>query len=90
MSKKKETGDSRVPVDSECCRLEALVAVDERGQLVLPKDIREGAGIKAGDKLAVVATKKGDKVCCIVLMRAEELAGSVKKTLGPLLQELVK
>lgn len=91
MSRKKEMEKScGLAVASECCRLEALVTVDERGQIVLPKDVRESAGIKAGDKLAVVASKKGEKACCIVLMRVEELAESVKKTLGPLLQELVK
>jgi antitoxin PrlF len=32
-----------------------MVSVDERGQMVLPKDLREKANIKAGDKLAVVS-----------------------------------
>jgi AbrB family looped-hinge helix DNA binding protein len=37
-----------------CCGVEAVVSVDSRGQVVLPKDLRAAAGIKAGDKLAVV------------------------------------
>jgi AbrB family looped-hinge helix DNA binding protein len=52
-----------------CCRVEAVVGVDERGQMVLPKDVREKAGIRAGDKLAVVMWEQGEEVCCLVLMR---------------------
>ena len=91
MSKKKEEeGSCGVVVASGCCKLEALVRVDERGQIVLPKDLRERAGIKAGDKLVVVVSKKGEKVCCIMLMRAEDLTESIRKTFGPLLEDLVK
>ncbi len=44
------------------CKVESLVAVDERGQMVLPKEIREKAGITAGDKLALVSWEKDGKV----------------------------
>lgn len=73
---------------SSCCRVEALVSVDERGQMVLPKDLREKAGIKAGDKLAVSSWEKDGNVCCIFLTRAEELADMVKDFLGPVLKEI--
>jgi len=43
---------------ADCCRVESLVGVDERGQMVLPKELRDRADIKAGDKLAVVASLK--------------------------------
>ena len=33
-----------------CCKVESIVSVDERGQMVLPKEIRERAKIGAGDK----------------------------------------
>ena len=45
----KEEGNCGIAVASGCCKLEAVVAVDERGQIVLPKDLRERAGIRAGD-----------------------------------------
>ena len=45
-----------------CCRVESLVSIDERGQMVLPKEIRNKAGIKAGDKLAVVLMEKEGKI----------------------------
>ncbi|MCJ2562808.1 MAG: AbrB/MazE/SpoVT family DNA-binding domain-containing protein, partial [Candidatus Thermoplasmatota archaeon] len=40
--------------ETACCKVESVVSIDERGQMVLPKDIRDRAGIGAGDKLAVV------------------------------------
>ena len=91
MSKRKEEKQGcGVVVTGGCCKIEAVVSVDERGQIVLPKDLRERAGIKAGDKLAVVASKKGEKVCCIMLMRAEDLTEGIRETLGPLLGDLIK
>ncbi|MCX7634710.1 MAG: HgcAB-associated protein [Syntrophales bacterium] len=67
------------------CRLEALVSVDERGQMVLPKDLRERAGIKAGDKLALITWEKDGMVCCLTLMKAENLAAGVKAFLEPIM-----
>jgi AbrB family looped-hinge helix DNA binding protein len=72
-----------------CCAVEAVVSVDARGQLVLPKELRSRAGIKAGDKLAVVSMESEGRVCCLSLMKVEELAGTVKEILGPVARELV-
>lgn len=72
-----------------CCRVESVVSVDERGQLVLPKEVRERAGIRAGDKLAVVSLEKDGSVCCLTLMRVEALTGMVKDILGPVMQEVM-
>ena len=83
MTKKKEGGPG-----GGCCQVASLVSVDERGQMVLPKDIRERAGIKAGDKLALVAWEKDGAVCCLTLIKADELGGMVKDKLGPVLTGL--
>ncbi len=72
----------------ECCSVEAVVTVDARGQIVLPKELRSAAGIGAGDKLAVVAMQSGGKVCCLSLMKVEQLAATVKDILGPVAREL--
>lgn len=72
------------------CKVEAMVSVDERGQMVLPKETRQKAGIRAGDKLAVINWEKGGKICCIVLVKADELAGMVKGMLGPMAKEILK
>jgi antitoxin PrlF len=71
-----------------CCNVEAVVSVDERGQMVLPKDIREKAGIKAGDKLAIVAMRQGNEVCCLSMIKVEALTGMVKGMLGPVMKEI--
>jgi AbrB family looped-hinge helix DNA binding protein len=64
------------------------VSIDERGQLVLPKDVRTKAGIKPGDKLALVAFREGDEICCFTLISADRLVGAVQDTLGPLMSGL--
>ena len=71
-----------------CCRVEALVSVDERGQMVLPKEIRERAGIKAGDKLAVVALEHDNCLCCISLIKVDDLTEMVKIKLGPAMEAI--
>ena len=68
-----------------CCRVEAVVSVDDRGQMVLPKEIRDKAGIQAGDKLAVVGMEQDGKLCCISLIKVEELTEMVKSMLGPVM-----
>ena len=72
-----------------CCKVESLVTVDDRGQMVLPKELRDRAGIKGGDKLAVIGWEKEGKVCCLSLIRVEELSMMVKGVLGPLMGDLL-
>lgn len=57
--------------------------MDDRGQMVLPKELREKANIRAGDKLAVTCWEKDGKACCISLTKAEDLTNMVKAKLGP-------
>ena len=73
-----------------CCKVESIVSVDERGQMVLPKDLREKAKIKPGDKLAVVSMERNGKICCLSLIKVEELEGMVKSMLGPVMDEVFK
>ena len=72
-----------------CCRVEALVRIDERGQMVLPKETRQKANIGAGDKLALVAFEREGRVCCISLIKVEELTDMVKSMLGPMTKEIL-
>ncbi|TDB37948.1 MAG: AbrB/MazE/SpoVT family DNA-binding domain-containing protein [Actinobacteria bacterium] len=74
----------------ECCSLEAVVTIDERGQFVLPKDLRVRAGIGAGDRLAVVSYRGEDGgICCITLLKAESMAGAVKSVIDPALRGIL-
>lgn len=74
----------------DLCKVEAIVSVDERGQMVLPKEVREKAGMRAGDKLAIVSCKNQGAPCCLVLFKADAMADMVKSMLGPLLGEIKK
>ena len=69
------------------CRIEAVLTIDERGQMVLPKDMREKAGVRNGDKLALISWEKDGSICCLTLMKVENLSGMVKEVLGPLMNE---
>jgi bifunctional DNA-binding transcriptional regulator/antitoxin component of YhaV-PrlF toxin-antitoxin module len=55
--------------------------------MVLPKDVREKAGIRTGDKLALISWEKDGSICCLALMKADSLNSMVKDILGPLLHE---
>ena len=73
-----------------CCKVEALVSIDERGQMVLPKETRAKANIHAGDKLAVVSWEKDGKAWCLSLIKAEDLTEMVKGMLGPVMEEILQ
>jgi AbrB family looped-hinge helix DNA binding protein len=76
--------------DSEMgrCRVEAVVSVDDRGQMVLPKELRDKAGIQAGDKLAIIGMERDGKMCCISLIKVDEITEMVKSMLGPVMKEI--
>ncbi len=71
------------------CKVESILSVDERGQMVLPKEVRERAGIGAGDKLALITWEKDGKICCMSMIKVEDLTGMVKNVLGPLMSEII-
>ncbi len=77
------------PTLGTCCRVESVVSVDERGQMVLPKDVRDKAGIRPGEKLALVLWEKDGEICCMVLMRTQVLSAKVKEMLGPALEDVM-
>lgn len=90
MTKKDKGKDSCMPkaIGMACCKVEAVISVDERGQTVLPKELRDKANIRAGDKLAVLSMEKGEKTCCLTLIKVEEIEEMVKGMLGPLWKEI--
>jgi AbrB family looped-hinge helix DNA binding protein len=75
--------------EAGCCRVEALVSIDDRGQMVLPKELREKAGIQPGNKLALTTWERDGRVCCITMTKVEELADMVRATLGPVMKEIL-
>ncbi len=90
---RKKVGESCCAAIGEgmgCCKVESLISVDERGQMVLPKDIRDKAKIKAGDKLAVVSWQMGGEVSCISLIKTDAITSMVKDMLGPMMKEIIQ
>ncbi len=89
--------------DKECCGegaevvrpggrqffVEAVATIDDRGQMVLPKAIRERLGLKAGDKLAISVMERDGKPCCVTLIRAEDLSTMVREFLGPAIKDVL-
>jgi antitoxin PrlF len=90
MSKKNQKVSSCSALDKEIsyCKVESIISVDERGQMVLPKELRDRANIRPGDKLAIVSWDKGGEICCIYLIKAEYLAERVKDFLGPMMRDI--
>jgi len=83
------TGDGTPsPSDPSCvcgpahaCRIEVVLTVDDRDQMVLPKDVRLKAGLSAGDKLALIGWEREARVCCPALMEVENLSGMARDVL---------
>jgi len=86
---KKATNSGSIAETMSCCKVESLISVDERGQMVLPKEIRDKANIRPGDKLALVSWEKDGKVCCFTLIKVEEFTDMVRGLLGPMMEEMI-
>ena len=91
MTQKAKEKNCCLPTDRKvgCCKVEALISIDERGQMVLPKETRDRANIHAGDKLAVISWEKDGEICCISLVKSEGLTEMVKDMLGPLMKDII-
>jgi AbrB family looped-hinge helix DNA binding protein len=76
--------------NKECCRIDAVVSVDAKGQIVLPKDLREKADIKPNDKLAIINFEKNNQVCCIIMVKVDALEDTVKNMLGPVFKNILQ
>jgi antitoxin PrlF len=89
MAKAKDGGLCATRNGAVRCRVDSMVSVDSRGQMVLRKELRERAGIKSGDQLAVVTWESGNVVCCISLIRVDELGQMAKAYLGPMMKTMI-
>jgi antitoxin PrlF len=61
---------------------------DEFLYLILPKSVREKAGIKPGEKLALITWESDGKICCISLVKPGDMAELAKNMLGPLMTQI--
>lgn len=88
-AKKSAAGCCSPAKDAATCKVDSIISVDERGQMVLPKELRHRAKIRPGDKLAVTTWEKDGEVCCITLIKVEGLVDMVKGHLGPIIKEII-
>jgi len=86
---KKEAACCTPPREETTSKIESVLSVDERGQMILPKDLRTRAGIGPGDKLAVVSHERDGEVCCISLIKVESLTEMVRGVLGPMMKDII-
>lgn len=80
-----------MPMDGEMgsCKVESVISTDDRGQMGPLKVFRDMVKIRAGDKLAIISWEKYGKVCCISLIKVNDLAEMVNGMLGPLMKEIL-
>ncbi len=92
MSDKKQTEDccSSSSEGSGCCHIEGVVNIDSRGQIVLPKNLREKMDLKEGDKLVVISMNDRGKIASISLMKTNPIDGMIKLSLKPIMKELIE
>lgn len=90
MAGKNQKGSSASPASKGMTnwRVESIISIDDRGQMVLPKELRDKAKIHSGDKLALVSWEKEGEICCLYLIKTEHLAEQVKGFLGPMMKEM--
>ena len=70
-----------------CCNVDAVVTIDDRGQMVLPKELRYKLGVAEGGKLAVVSWEKSGELCCVSLLPTAGLGGMVRTLLEPIIRQ---
>jgi len=70
------------------CKVESLVTVDDRGRWSSPRICAIGRG-SGWRQAGVDRLGKAGKVCCLSLIKVEELSTMVKGVLGPLMGNLL-
>ena len=92
MSNKEQTDDccNSSSEGSGCCHIEGVVHIDSRGQIVLPKALREKMGLNEGDKLVVISMNDRGKIASISLMKTNPIDGMIKLSLKPVMKEIIE
>jgi antitoxin PrlF len=67
-------------MQDKCCspqdnnfELEAVISFDDRGQLVLPKEVRAKFKLEAGEKFALVSCSQNGELCCFNIIKTQSL-----------------
>jgi AbrB family looped-hinge helix DNA binding protein len=87
MTKKPSSRSGNPDGNPSACQVEAVLSIDSRGQIVIPKEVRNRANIRDGDKLALVSWMNQDEICCIALIRTDNLSSEVSGVMNTLLAD---
>jgi antitoxin PrlF len=72
------------------CSVDSVVTIDSKGQIVLPKELRNKAGLKTNDKLVIVTFEKQDEISCILMIDAKKLGDMFNETIGSMVKDIFK
>lgn len=64
-----------------------MLSIDSRGQIVVPKEVRNRANIWDGDKLALVSWMNRDGICCLTLILADNLSSGASGVMHAMLAD---
>ncbi|HOW05902.1 HgcAB-associated protein HgcC [Methanospirillum hungatei] len=87
MSTKGTQPEESTGSDSQSRKVEAILAIDARGQILIPKDVREQAQMKVGDKLALISHAYEGKICCLYLIPVNDLSIRTTELMHHILSE---
>ncbi|MBS7619626.1 AbrB/MazE/SpoVT family DNA-binding domain-containing protein [Candidatus Bathyarchaeota archaeon] len=73
-----------------CCRVYSIVTVDSKGQIVLPKEVREEFNIGQNDRLVLIGFGSEKDHCCMVIMKADRLNSTLASMLQPIFKEVIE
>ncbi|MBY8999534.1 MAG: AbrB/MazE/SpoVT family DNA-binding domain-containing protein [Candidatus Heimdallarchaeota archaeon] len=72
-----------------CCHVEGIAQMDRKGQIVLPKSLRDEMGLQEKDKLIVIGMRDKGKIASISLIKANKMDNMVKIMLKPVMKEIL-
>jgi len=87
MSTKGTQPEESTGSDSQSRKVEAILAIDARGQILIPKDVREQAQMNVGDKLALISNNHEGKICCLYLIPVNDLSIRTTELMHHILSE---
>lgn len=71
-----------------------IIKIGRRGEIIIPKDIRELLGIKKGDELFIIAIKSKESGIFgsgrIIMAKSNEIVNLIEKVLSPLINKVKK
>jgi len=70
--------------------VEAIVSCDDRGQLVLPKDLRKRLDINSGEKLALLKFMNSKEEFFLTLIKTNALEDLIKNYMTPVMKDVIK